>query len=122
MNYRQGRRPGKAQSRPSYKQNLQQSRKKSEFSKKIIIFMTVFTVIITAFTLAAVWRTGDTSPLAYLIPAVFAEYATATGFYYWKARTENKIKLMKLYGEDAERAIGSENGENFEYDNRYFMP
>lgn len=83
--------------------------KKAEFSKKIIIFMTVFTVIITAYSLALMWKTGDTSPLAYLIPSVFAEYATATGFYYWKARSENKIKLLKQYGKDAEKALNDEN-------------
>ena len=54
----------------------------------------------TAFTLAVVWRTGDTSPLTYLIPAVFAELATATGFYYSKAKAENRIKLRKKYGAD----------------------
>lgn len=83
-------------------------KKKTEFSKKIIIFMTVFTLIITGFSLAIMWRTGDTSPLAYLIPSVFAEYATATGFYYWKARTENKIKLMRIYGKTAEKAFNNE--------------
>ena len=46
----------------------------------------------------AVWKTGDTSPLAYLIPAIFAELATATGFYYSKAKAENRIKLRKQYG------------------------
>lgn len=50
------------------------------------------------FTLAIVWKTGDTSPLAYLIPAIFAELATATGFYYSKAKAENRIKLRKQYG------------------------
>ena len=44
------------------------------------------------------WKTGDTSPLAYLIPAVFAELATATGFYYSKAKAENRIKLRQKYG------------------------
>lgn len=82
--------------------------KKTEFSKKIIIFMTVFTVIITAYSLALMWKTEDTSGLAYLIPSVFAEYATATGFYYWKARAENKIKLLKLYGETAEKALNEQ--------------
>ena len=82
--------------------------KKTEFSKKIIIFMTVFTVIITVYSLALMWKTGDTSPLAYLIPSVFAEYATATGFYYWKARAENKIKLMRQYGDIAENALKDE--------------
>ena len=70
--------------------------------------MTVFTVIITAYALALMWKTGDTSPLTYLIPSVFTEYATATGFYYWKARTENKIKLMKRYGKTAERAFNEQ--------------
>ena len=51
-------------------------------------------------TLAIVWKTGDTSPLAYLIPAIFAELATATGFYYSKAKAENRIKLRKKYGPD----------------------
>ena len=88
-------------------------KRRSEFSKRIIIFMTVFTLVITVFALALMWRTGDTSPLAYLIPSVFAEYATATGFYYWKARTENKIKLMRLYGKSAEKVLKNESDQNY---------
>lgn len=72
--------------------------KKREFSKVLIASVGAVTLVVTAFTLAVVWRTGDTSPLAYLIPAVFAELATATGFYYSKA--ENRIKLRKKYGAD----------------------
>ena len=74
--------------------------------------MTIFTVIITVYALALMWKTGDTSGLAYLIPSVFTEYATATGFYYWKARTENKIKLMRRYGKTAEKALNNENNYN----------
>ena len=70
--------------------------KKREFSKIIISTVGAVTIVVTAFTL--VWRTGDTSPLAYLIPAVFAETAAATGFYYSKAKAENRIKLRKKYG------------------------
>lgn len=71
---------------------------KMEFSKKLFIMVTVFNTIITAFTLVMIWRTLDLSPLTYLIPASFAEFATATGFYYSKAKAENKIKLMKSEG------------------------
>lgn len=71
---------------------------KIEFSKIIMIIVGAVTVIVTAFTLIIVCQTGDTSPLAYLIPAVFAELATATGFYYSKAKAENRIKLRKKYG------------------------
>lgn len=73
-------------------------RKKLEFSKIILIVVSVITFVVTMFTLITVWRYGDTSPLAYLIPAVFAELATATGFYYSKAKAENRIKLRKQYG------------------------
>lgn len=71
---------------------------KREFSKLILYVVGAVTINVTAFTLAIVWRTGDTSPLAYLIPAIFAELATATGFYYSKAKAENRIKLRKQYG------------------------
>jgi hypothetical protein len=72
--------------------------KKREFSKIIISAVGAVTIVVTAFTLIMVWRTGDTSPLAYLIPAFFAETAAATGFYYSKAKAENRIKLRKKYG------------------------
>lgn len=72
--------------------------KKREFSKVILAVVGAVTGIVTAFTLVVVWKTGDTSPLAYLIPAVFAELATATGFYYSKAKAENRIKLRQKYG------------------------
>lgn len=39
------------------------------------------------------WYFGDFSSLEYLISAVFAECAVITGFYSWKAKEENKIKL-----------------------------
>lgn len=63
--------------------------KKREFSKIIIAIVGAATGIVMVFTLAVVWKTGDTSPLAYLIPTIFAELATATGFYYSKAKTES---------------------------------
>ena len=66
-----------------------------EFSKKILLFAAGVNVVVIAFTLLMIWRTGDLSPLAYLIPAVAAETATGTGFYYSKAKVENRIKLMK---------------------------
>lgn len=73
-------------------------KQKIEFSKLILYVMGAVTVGVTAFTLIMIWRTENLEPLAYLIPAVFAELATATGFYYSKAKAENRIKLRKLYG------------------------
>lgn len=73
-------------------------KKKVEFSKLIMLVVGAVTVIVTAFTLFMVCKTQDLSPLAYLIPAVFAELSVGTGFYYSKAKAENRIKLRKQYG------------------------
>lgn len=70
---------------------------KVEFSKKIFYIITTLTVVIIFYSMALMWKTEDASALAYLIPAIFTELATCTAFYYWKARTENKIKLEKKY-------------------------
>lgn len=71
-----------------------------EFSKLILIVIGAVTALVTAFTLVMVWRTNDLSPLAYLIPALFTELGVGTGFYYSKAKMENRIKLRKHYGPD----------------------
>lgn len=74
------------------------AKKKVEFSKLVFLGVSIVTIAITAFSCRMIWLTMDTSALAYLIPAVFAEMASATGFYYTKAKAENKIKLMAASG------------------------
>lgn len=67
-----------------------------EFSKAIFIGVSIVNLLVILFVCIMVWRTNDLSPLNYLIPAAAAEMATATGFYYNKAKAENKIKLDEL--------------------------
>ena len=74
------------------------AKKKVEFSKLIFLGVSIVTIAITVFSCRVIWLTMDTSALAYLIPPVFAEMASATGFYYSKAKAENKIKLMAASG------------------------
>ena len=93
-----------AEENEQLRQQLQQlsaatmKKKKNEFSKIIFLGVSFLTLAITGFSCYIIWNTKDSSALAYLIPAVFTEMAAATGFYYSKAKTENKIKLMALYG------------------------
>lgn len=68
-------------------------KRKMEFSKKILIFCTGATVIIVGLAFLLMWRTGDLSPLSFIITGIFAELASATGFYYWKAKNENMVKI-----------------------------
>lgn len=84
-------------------------KKKIEFSKKIFTGISIATSIVVIFSLVMIWRTGDLTPLSYIIPAVFTELATATGFYYYKAKRENEIKLSLIYGKKA----GEPDNENY---------
>ena len=74
------------------------AKKKLEFSKLIFVGVSIFILAITVYSCVVMWITGDLSALGYLISAAGAEMAAATGFYYTKAKTENKIKLMSAYG------------------------
>lgn len=52
---------------------MKSRKKKREFSKIIITIVGAVTLVVSAFTMAVVWKTSDTAPLAYLIPSVFGE-------------------------------------------------
>ena len=68
-----------------------------EFSKKIFYIIMFLFVVVIGYSMAIMWKTNNTDGLSYLIPSVSGLMATTVGFYYWKARLENKIKLSKKY-------------------------
>jgi len=74
-------------------------KKALEFSKIILVVVALATIAIVVASFVLMWRTMDLSPLSYIITGIFAELASATGFYYWKARAENIIKLRAAFGE-----------------------
>jgi len=86
-----------------------QKKKKFEFSKLIFAGVSILTISVVIFSCRMIYITGDLSPLAYLIPSVFAELATATGFYYKKAQKENEIKLPHYMAEKS--LTGSEEAD-----------
>lgn len=73
--------------------------KKREFSKVILVVAAIVAAIVIAFTFVMVWRTCDLTPLQYVIAGVFSVLTVGVGFYYWKARLENSIKLKEKYGQ-----------------------
>lgn len=73
--------------------------KKKEFSKIILVVASVAAAVVILFTFAMVWKTCDLTPLQYVIAGIFSVLTVAVGFYYWKARLENSIKLKKKYGQ-----------------------
>lgn len=68
-------------------------KQKRETSKNIIFSVILLTYIFVLFVCFMIYKLSDLSPLSYLIPAVFGLSTTALGFYSWKAKNENKIKL-----------------------------
>lgn len=67
-------------------------RRKIETSKFLLLVSDLMAAITIVFTILAVFVLQDTSPLMYLIPAVFALASVSHGFYYWKAKAENLNK------------------------------
>lgn len=71
---------------------------KMETSKLLTFFILGNTEVVIIASFIAVFITGDTSALAYLIPGQFGVTATVVGFYFWKAKNEN---LQKYGRQDA---------------------
>ena len=69
---------------------------KTEFSKKILITVTIATILIVIASFVLMWQTRDLSPLSYIITGIFAELASATGFYYWIMRIILKTMLLHI--------------------------
>ena len=82
------------------RRSLKKPKKKIEFSKLIFAGVPIATTAVVVFACRMIYVTGDLSPLTYLIPSVFAELATATGFYYRKAQKENEIKIPHYLAQD----------------------
>lgn len=81
-------------------------KKKREFSKIMAVIAISMWVFVNLFGMAMVVFTLDTSPLMYVIPSVDAVVAAIIGFYLWKARAENQIKLKRIYGVDVSMDMG----------------
>lgn len=63
------------------------------FSKLLCVVIMALTILVVIFTIILMVITNDLSPLEYLIPSVFVEASVISGFYSYKAKAENKIKL-----------------------------
>ena len=72
-----------------------ENKPKKEFSKKIFNIVITLFIIVILYAMALMWKVGTTDGLMYLIPSVGTLASVTIGFYYWKAKMENMIKLSK---------------------------
>lgn len=79
-----------------------------EFSKKLLFFSWTVTLILTA---VSVWFSVKLLPLDALnviTPLAWTETGTATAFYFWKAKNENRAKYAQRFLKDISREWGTE--------------
>lgn len=63
-------------------------------SKKILVASYTITILMTLTALLGAFLTDrDMTPVATIAGLAWAETGACTGFYYWKAKNENRIKL-----------------------------
>lgn len=74
---------------------MNKEKPKKEFSKKIFNIVITLFIIVLFYSMALMWKTNMTDGLMYLIPSITGLTTTCVGFYYWKAKMENVIKLSK---------------------------
>ena len=72
-----------------------ENKPKKELSKKPVNIVITLVIIVIFDAMALMWKTNTTDGLMYLIPAVGTLASVTIGFYYWKAKMENIVKLSK---------------------------
>ena len=68
-----------------------------EFSKKLLIWSWTVTVILTIVGIKFPLDELPADMMIVILPLSWAETAAATGFYYWKSKTENRAKYAQKF-------------------------
>lgn len=67
------------------------------FTKKYFLCLVAIEFFVILYLCVMVFLTMDTTPLSWAISAIGAELSIYSGFYCWKARSENRAKYAQLY-------------------------
>jgi hypothetical protein len=68
-----------------------------EFSKKLLYFSWLVTLILTTVSILFSVKCLPTDSLNIITPLAWAETGTATAYYYWKAKNENRAKYAQKF-------------------------
>lgn len=83
-----------------------------EFSKKLLIFSWSVTFVITTlhilFAITHSYNEALMMAFNIITPLSWAESGTATGYYYWKAKNENRAKYAQRFLKDIANEWGAE--------------
>ena len=87
-------------------------KKKMETSKILLYVNYAIVLSVMYFTFKTCIMTGDLTALNTLIQCVFVELGVSTGFYYWKEKNEN---MLKLSNNTKVNILDSSNNDDFDY-------
>lgn len=79
-----------------------------EFSKKLLFFSWGITLILTLLTISFSISQLPLDALLIIAPLSWAETGTATAFYYWKSKNENRTKYGQMFLREFAEKWGSE--------------
>lgn len=68
-----------------------------EFSKKLLYFSWGVTILLTILTITFSVKQLSIDALIVIAPLSWAETGTATAFYYWKSKNENRTKYGQMF-------------------------
>lgn len=71
-----------------------------EFSKKLLIFSWIITIIITLLSVLLSVNALPMDAMVVVLPLTWAETGTATAFYFWKSKNENRAKYAQKFLRD----------------------
>ena len=79
-----------------------------EFSKSHLVFSWIVTLILSGVSIVCNMFGLPTDVLLVITPLSWTETAAATGFYYWKARNENRAKYAQRFLRELAEDHGAE--------------
>lgn len=79
-----------------------------DFSKKIVIGCGIVAVMSSIVTIIACFCKIDATELGVLSGLAWSAFSVGIGFYFWKAKNENRIKLTKSMVKEWADAYGIE--------------
>ena len=85
-------------SKPVANKKKKPKKQKMEFSKIAFLCIALLFGGVIVGSFALMWHTGTTEALPHLITSTAGLMTTAVGFYYWKSRAENLIRMSKEHG------------------------
>lgn len=81
---------------------------KMEFSKKLLYFSWAVTLILTMLTIWLSLKAMPTDAMLIITPLAWTETGVSTGYYYWKAKNENRAKYAQRFLREFAKEFGPE--------------